>query len=87
MNQEAYIVILRRIWDETRRKRPEIWRTNSLFLLHDNAPAHRSGFVQDFVAKNNVKTLEDLAHSPDLSPAHFCLFYRTKLALKGKGLL
>jgi len=84
MNQEVYIVILRRIRDATRRKRPEKLRTKRLFLLHDNTPAHLSGLVKDFVAKNNVKTLEDLAYSPDLSPDHFYLFYRMKLPLKGR---
>jgi hypothetical protein len=31
-----------------------------------------------------VKTLEDLLYSPDLSPAHFYLFYRMKSAFKGR---
>jgi len=37
-----YIDIFRRLRDAVRRKYPEKWRTNSLFLLHDNAPAHQS---------------------------------------------
>ena len=35
-----YIDILRRLRHALRKKRPEKWRTNSRFLLHDNAPAH-----------------------------------------------
>ena len=84
MNQEVYIVILRRIRDATWKKRPEKWRNNRLFLLHDNAPAHRSGFVKDFLEKNNVKTLEDLPYAPVLPTAHFYMFCRKKLALKGR---
>jgi len=84
MNQDVYIVILRRIRDATRRKRSEKWRTNRLFLLHDNAPAHRSGYIKDFLEKNNVKTLEDLPHSPALPTAHFYMFHRKKSALKGR---
>jgi hypothetical protein len=41
------------------------WKTNGWYLLHDNAPAHRSVLVKDFLAKNNVTTLQ---HSPYSSP-------------------
>jgi hypothetical protein len=44
--------------------RLEKWRTNSWFLLHDSAPAHRSVLVNDFLAKNNVTTLEHPLYSP-----------------------
>ena len=47
----------RRLRDAARRKRSEKLRTNSWFLLHDNAPAHRSVLIKDFPAKNNVTTL------------------------------
>ena len=56
MNKEMYIDILRRLRDAVRRKRPEKWRTDSWFLLHDNASAHRSVLVKDFLAKNSVTT-------------------------------
>jgi hypothetical protein len=35
-------------------------RTNNWFPLHDNAPAHQSVSVKDFLAKNNVTTLQHL---------------------------
>jgi hypothetical protein len=60
VNKEMYIDILRRLRDAVRRKRPEKWRTNSWFLLHENALAHRSVLVTDFLAKSNVTTLEHL---------------------------
>ena len=53
-----YIDILRCIKNTVRRKRPEKWRTNSWFLLHDNAPAHRSVLVKGLLANNNVTTLD-----------------------------
>jgi hypothetical protein len=59
-----YIDNLRRLRDAVRRKRLEKWRTNSWFLLHYNAPAHRSFLVNDFLAKNNVATLEHPLYSP-----------------------
>ena len=58
-----YNDILRRLSGAVRRKRPLKWRTNR-FLLHDNAPAHRSVLVKDFLAKRNVTTQELLSTSP-----------------------
>jgi len=52
----------------------EKWRTNSWFLLNDNAPAHRSVLVKDFLTKNNVTTLEHPPHSPDLAATDCYLF-------------
>ena len=71
MNKEMYIDILGRLKDAIRRKRPEKWRTSSWFLLHDNAPAHRSVLVKDFLAKNNVTTLNHPPYYPDMAPADF----------------
>jgi len=62
-----------------RRKHPKKWGTNSWFLLHDNAPAHQLVLVKDFIAKNNVITLEHLPYSPDLAAADFYLFHQLKL--------
>ena len=66
------------------RKRSEKWSSNSWFLLHDNAPAHRSVCVEDFLAKNKVTTLEQLPYSFDQAPADFYLFVRLVSALKGR---
>ena len=73
-----YIYILLCLRDAVRRKRSENWKTNSWFLLHDNAPAHRSVLVKDCLAKNNVTTLQYHPYSTDLAPA------RKKSALKGQ---
>ena len=66
-----YLAFLRRLRDAVRMKRPEKLRTNSWFLLHDNAPAHRSVLVNCFLAENNVTTLEHPSYSPHLTPADF----------------
>jgi hypothetical protein len=58
-----YIDILLRLWDAVRRKRPVKWRTSRI-LLRDNAPAHLSVLVKDFLAKNNVTTQELLFTHP-----------------------
>jgi len=57
--------------DAVRRKSPEKLRTNNLFLLHNNAPAHRPVLVKDILAKNNVTTLEHPKYSHDLAAADF----------------
>jgi histone-lysine N-methyltransferase SETMAR len=61
---------------------PKRWRTKSWVFLHDNAPAHRSVFVKDFLAKNNVTRLEHPPYSPDLAAVDFYLFPRLKSAMK-----
>jgi histone-lysine N-methyltransferase SETMAR len=82
VNKEIHIDILRRLRDAVSRKRPEKWRTKSWFLVHGNAPAHRSVLIKDFLAKNNVTTLEHPPYSSDLAPAYFYLFLRQKLPLE-----
>ena len=74
------IDILRRLRNAVRRKRPEKRKTHRWFLLRDNAPAHQSILVKDFLAKDDVTTLEHLCtlHSPDLTPADIYLFPRLK---------
>ena len=65
MNKETYTYVLRRLKIAYRRKRYQKWGTNSWFLFHDNAPAHRSVLViKDFLANSNATTLEHLPYSP-----------------------
>jgi hypothetical protein len=49
-----YIDVISRLRDAVRRKTPPKWRTNSWFVIHGNAPAHRSVFLDTILAKNNV---------------------------------
>jgi len=79
-----YVDILRRISDAVARKRHAKWRNSSWFLLHDNAPAHRSVLVKDILTKNNVTTLQHPTYSPDLAAADLYLFPLLKSALKGQ---
>jgi hypothetical protein len=86
IHKEIHIDILCRLRDAVRRKRPQKCRTNSWFLIHDNAPAHQLDLVKDFLAKNNVTTPKHHPHSPDLDPADFYLFSRLKSALETQRL-
>ena len=65
---------LRRFRNAIRKKSPEEWRTSSRFPLYDNAPAHRSALVKDFLAKSNVTTPENPQDSPNLAADYFYLF-------------
>ena len=69
-----YINILHCLRDAVRKKCPKKWRTNSWFLLHENAAAHWSVLVKDLFGKNNVTALEHPPYSPDLAAAIFCVF-------------
>ena len=54
VNKEYYLEVLRRLREAIRRKRPDLWRNNSWQLHHDNAPAHTSLLVREFLTKNNT---------------------------------
>jgi len=73
-----YNDIFHHLRDVVRRKHPKKWRTNSWFLLRDNAPAHQSVLVKAFLAKNTVTTQEHPRYSPDLAPVDFYLFPQLK---------
>jgi transposase len=80
-----YIDILRRLRDAVCWKHPVKWRTENWFLFRDNAPAHRSVLVKNFLANNNVTTLEYPPYSPDLVTADFYIFPQLISALKGRS--
>uniref|UniRef100_A0A182HWZ5 Mariner transposase n=1 Tax=Anopheles arabiensis TaxID=7173 RepID=A0A182HWZ5_ANOAR len=40
VNKEYYLSVMRRLRNSIRRKRPDLWKNNSWFLHHDNAPSH-----------------------------------------------
>jgi hypothetical protein len=82
MIKEMHIDIICRLWDAVRRKYPEKWRYNSSLSPSCSAPARRSVLVRDFLAKNNVTTLEHPTYSPDLAAANFYLFPRVKTEWK-----
>ena len=77
-----YNDIRRRLKDEVGRKRTEKQRTNSRFHIHNNAPAHRVGSGQGLLSK---ELRNNTGAPPDLTPADFYLFPRSKSPLKGWG--
>ena len=52
-------------------------------LLHDNAPAHKSAMVQEYLKESGLDVLGHPPYSPDLSPFDFWMFPRQKEMLAG----
>ena len=55
-----------------------------IHILHDNAPAHRSAVVLEYLEEMKIKTLPHPAYSPDLSPCDFWLNPYIKSCLQGR---
>jgi hypothetical protein len=77
VNRWYYMDVLKRLRESISRKRPQLWRNNSWILHHDNAPAHASLLIRDFLAKHETMVLPQIPYSPDLAPADFFLFKKT----------
>ena len=82
-----YCKVLRRLRENVRRKRPVMWKNGDWLLQHDNAPAHTSLVVREFLRRNNMTTVPYPAYSPDLAPCDFYVFPEMKLRLKGRRFL
>ena len=60
-----------------RQKRTELWKNQLWILQHNNAPAHKSMLVHEFLAKNRTVIMPQ-------PPADFLLFPKLKTQVKGK---
>ena len=58
-------------------------RTRGLLLHHDNAPAHRSHVVADFLAREHIQEVGHPPYSPDLAPCDFFVFPNVKRLMRG----
>ena len=54
VNKEYYLEVMRRLPEAIRQKRIELWKNQSWILHDDNAPAHTSMLVREFLAKNKT---------------------------------
>ena len=57
INKEYYIQILKRLREAVRRKRPHFWSSSNWLLHHNNAPAHLSNLLQQFLSKHSIALL------------------------------
>ncbi|UYV70067.1 hypothetical protein LAZ67_7001696 [Cordylochernes scorpioides] len=84
VNKEYYLQVMRNLREAIRQKCPDLWKNKNWLLHHDNAPAHTSLLVRDFLAKNNTLMLQQPPYSPDLAPCDFFLFPKLKRPMKGR---
>ena len=84
INKEYYVEVMKRLRDAVRRKRTHFWSSGDWLLHHDNAPAHSSNLVQQFLSKHKIVQLHQPPYSPDIAPCNFQMFPKLKMALKGK---
>ena len=84
VNAEFYCNVLRRLREDIRRKRPELWCAGNWLLHDDNAPSHRALVMREFLTHKAITTFPHPPYSPDLAPCDFLLFPKMKLQLKGR---
>jgi histone-lysine N-methyltransferase SETMAR len=82
VNSGFYCEVLRRLRENVRRRRPELWRELTWLPQHDNAPSHTSVFTQQFLAKNEMAVIPHPPYTPDLAHCDFFLFPKINLKLK-----
>jgi len=82
VNQVYYLEVLERLREKVRRKRPQLFASNSWILHHDNEPAHTALSVREFLVTKQITVLEHLVYSPDLASIYFFLFPKIKEILK-----
>jgi hypothetical protein len=84
VNADFYCDVLRRLRENVWRKRPQKWQNQNLIIHHDNAPAHRSFKVSQFLAKNNMTVIPHPPNSLEQVPCDFSLFPKLKLRMKSR---
>ena len=74
--------VLTQLADFYQKRRPRT-SVRSIKLLHDNAPAHKSATVQEYLIESGLDVLDHPPYSPDLSPCDFWLFPKLQEMLAG----
>ena len=74
--------VLTQLVDFCQKRRPRTG-VRGIKLLHDNATAHKSTTVQEYLKESGLDVLDHPPYSPDLSPCDFWLFPRLKEMLAG----
>ena len=74
--------VLTQLVDFYQKRRPRTG-VRGIKLLHDNAPAHKSAAVQEYLKESGLNVLDHPPYSPDLSPCDFRLFPKLKEMLAG----
>ena len=83
VNKEYYVEVLREFRKRFRWKRPALFKSGQWHFQLDNAPAHNSSLITDYLSKMGINTVPQPPYSPDLAPCNFCLFPKLKEKLRG----
>jgi histone-lysine N-methyltransferase SETMAR len=62
---------MKHLREAVRKKRPDAWRLKRWMLHADNAPAHISLLIRQFLVKHETTGIPQPPYSPDLAPADF----------------
>jgi len=81
INAEYYLSLLVKLKDILKEKRRGLF-TNGVFVLHDNAPAHRALATQKKLAYLGFQCLDHPPYSPDLAPSDYHLFPELKKTIE-----
>jgi len=81
-NAEFCTGVMDRLLKHVQRARPAAFWSSDLFLLHDNAPAHKAASFCQFLTPKIVTNLYHPPYSPDLSPPDYFLFHKLKMKFK-----
>ena len=80
--------VLTQLVDFYQKRRP-CTGVHGIKLLHDNAPAHKSATVQEYLKESGLDALDYPTYSPDLSPCDLWLFRkwvdRCKMCVEADG--
>jgi len=82
MNGHYCVSLLLKLHDTVKEKRRGML-TRGIWLLHDNAPIHKSMIAQEAVRDCGFIQLENPAYSPHLAPSDYFLFCNLKSHLRG----
>jgi histone-lysine N-methyltransferase SETMAR len=83
VNADFYCV-LRRLRENLRQKRPELWCNHNWLHHHDNTPIHTSLKTTELLTNTNMVIVPYPPFSPDTAPCVFALFPKFKMKLKGQ---
>ena len=81
INGKFYCEVLKWLREGIWHKCPDKWKKNNWFLHHDNAPAHTSLVVRQFLTSKNITVIPPPIFA-GLAPCDFFLFPKMKLRLK-----
>ena len=74
IGQRVRVRVLREFRKRFLGKRPALFKSGQWHFHQDNAPAHNSILVTDYLTKMGIKTLPQPPYSPDVAPCDFWLF-------------